>query len=303
MLMTLIAPTPVFPRATRGASIVPALAVAAAFLTLCTAASSRAQIPATFTKVGAEYRLALEPDPALYFGFQHTDDLVLEPWANVEMALGDPGPVFGYTPAMGETRAFFRARGISVSAPEDQDNDFMDDVWELTKPYLDPLDPNDAFQPSPEPDAGGRSNLEYYRFKRGIVPLKEAIGREVSVFNFGLPVFAVEALSREISIFNGESVPIFPGEVYSRETSVFNFGSPLFAVEAISRETNVFNFGSPPALVEAISRELSVFNGESVPVGAIAEVYSREVSTFNFGAPIAAVEAISREVSVLNTEP
>jgi hypothetical protein len=42
----------------------------------------------------------------------------------------------------------------------------MDDVWELQHPYLNPLDPNDAFQPSPEPDAGGRNNVDYYFWKR-----------------------------------------------------------------------------------------------------------------------------------------
>jgi len=163
------------------------------------------------------------------------------------MALGTPTPTFGYTPLPTETKGFFRARGISVSAPEDQDNDFMDDIWEIThSSYLDPLNPNDAFQVSLEPDhLPGENNLEYYRRKRGIVPLKEAIAREVSIFNFGQPTATGEAVSRTVSIFNGQSIPIFPGEVYSRETSVFNFG---------------FNFGAPTAGVEAISRAVSVLN-------------------------------------------
>jgi len=267
------------------------------------APAARAQsIPVTFSKVGPEYRLTLQPNPALYFGFQHTGNLLV-PFSYVAMALGDPGPIFGYTPALSELRGFFRARGISVSAPEDQDNDFLDDIWEITHPYLNPLNPNDAFQLSPEPDRlAGENNLNYYRRKRGIVPLKEAITREVTVFNFGTAIFAVEALSRQVSVFNGQSIPTFPPEVYSREVSAFNFGSPLATSEAITREVTVFNFGSPPAQVEAISRALSVFNGQSIPAGT-AEVYSREVSTFNFGAPIASVEALSREVSVLNTAP
>ena len=261
-------------------------------------------LPYTFTKVGPEYRLTLQADPALYFGFQQTDDL-LQAFGNVQMALGVPGPIFGYTPAPGELRAFLRARGISVSAPEDQDNDYIDDVWELQHAaYLDPLDPNDAFQPSPEPDAGGRNNLDYYRFKRGIIALKEAITREVSIFNFGAPTSGMEAISRETSVFNFGS-PLAEFEAVSREISVFNGESvPTSDIaEVYSREVSTFNFGSPPANVEAIGREISVFNGESIPTGTIAEVYSREVSTFNFGEPTAAVEAISRELSVLNTAP
>jgi hypothetical protein len=275
---------------------------------LLLASAAPAQLPATFTKVGPEYRLTLGADPSLYFGVQHTEDLLL-PFGYVAMSLGEPGPIiFGYTPAPSELRGFFRARGISVSAPEDQDNDFLDDIWELQHPmfnglpYLDPLNPNDAFLPSPEPDAGGRNNLDYYRFKRGITPLKEAVTREVTVFNFGAPLVAAEALSRTVSVFNGASIPTFPPEVYSREVSAFNFGSPLTASEAIAREVTVFNFGSPPAQVEAISRALSVFNGQTIPDGT-AEVYSREVTAFNYGAPVATVEAISRAVSVLNTAP
>jgi hypothetical protein len=272
------------------------------WLLLLAPAALAQSLPATFSKVGPEYRLTLGADPALYFGFQHTEDLLL-PFGYVAMSLGEPGPIiFGYTPAASELRGFFRARGISVSAPEDQDNDFMDDIWELQHPYLNPLNPNDAFLPSPEPDAGGRNNLDYYRFKRGIIPLKEAITREVTVFNFGAPLVAAEALSRTVSIFNGASIPTFPPEVYSREVSAFNFGSPLATSEAITREVSVFNFGSPPAQVEAISRALSVFNGQSIPDGT-AEVYSREVTAFNYGAPTATVEAISRAVSVLNTAP
>lgn len=266
----------------------------------CVSADS---IPFTFTKVGPEYRLALPTDPKFYYGFLQTQDL-LQPFVIRQMALGSPGPTFGYTPGVDEPKGFFRARSISVSAPEDWDNDYIDDVWELQHPYLDPLNPNDAFQPSPEPDAGGRNNLDYYRFKRGIIALREAITREVSIFNFGAPSSAQEAISRETSVFNFGS-PLAAFEAVSREVSVFNGESvPTSNIpEVYSREVTTFNFGSPPANIEAISRELSVFNGESVPTGDIPEVYSREVTAFNFGEPTAPIEAISREVSVLNTEP
>jgi len=270
---------------------------------LLLAPAARAQsIPVTFSKIGSEYHLTLQPNPALYFGLQQRVDLLL-PWTTRKMALGIDGPTFVYPPVPGETRGFFRARGISVSAPEDLDNDGMDDVWEITHMGLDPLLANDANLDSTEPDAlPGESNLEYYQRKRGIVPLKQVYSREVTTFNFGAAISAVEAISRPVSVFNGQSIPFGAGEVYSRETSVFNFGSPLVSTEAISRETSVFNFGSPLVSVEAISRQVSVFNGQSVPTGA-GQVYSREVTAFNFGAPTAGVEAISREVSVNNTIP
>jgi hypothetical protein len=259
-------------------------------------------IPYTFTKVGDEYRLTLPTDPRFYYGFQHSNDLLH--FSTKRMAMGDPGPTFGYTPAPEEYRAFFRGRGISVAEPEDQDNDYLDDIWEIQHPYLNPLDPNDAFQPSPEPDAGGRSNLDYYRWKRGIIALKEAISREASIFNFGEPTARQEAISREASVFNFGSPPANV-EAISPELSVFNGEGPPTSniAEVYSREASVFNFGSPPANVEAISLEVSVFNGESVPNSNIPEVYSRETSIFNFGQPTAVTEAISREVSVLNTEP
>ena len=259
-------------------------------------------IPYTFTKVGEEYRLSLPTSSMYYYGFQQSNDLLR--FSMRQMAMGSPGPTFGYTPAVGETRGFFRGRGISIAEPEDQDNDYMDDIWEIQHPYLNPLNPNDGFQLSPEPDANGRNNLDYYRWKRGIIALKEAITREVSLFNFGEPTARQEAISHEASVFNFGSPPANV-EAISLELSVFNGESvPNSTIaEVYSREASVFNFGSPPANVEAISLELSVFNGESVPNSNIAEVYSREVTTFNFGQPTAGVEAISREVSVLNTEP
>ena len=264
------------------------------------AVASRADgFPYTFTKVGPEYRLTLQSDPEHYFGFQHTGDL-LQPFSTLKMALGNPGPMFGYTPGQGESRAFFRAEGISVFAPRDSDGDSMDDLWELTHSYLDPLDPTDAAKPSP--NIPGFTNLDEYRFLFSYDADKpqyygreasvfnfgaptaafEAISREQSIFNFGTAFYSVEAVAREVSVFNGEHVPIagYP-EVYSRESSIYNFGSPLFSMEATGRE-------------------VSVFNGEHVPIAGYPEIYSRETSVFNFGVPTASIEAISREVSVFN---
>ena len=261
-------------------------------------------IPYTFTKVGLEYRLTLQPNPSLYFGFQHTGSL-LQSFGTIHMALGTPGPIFGYTPLAGETIGFLRARGISVSSPEDQDGDFIDDLWELQHPYLDPLNPNDAFLPSPEADAAGRNNLDYYIFKLGIIRLREVFSREATVFNFGAAISRIEAISREATVFNFGSPPVQGVEAISRELSLFNGESvPSGGIpEVYSREITAFNFGSPPANIETISRAVSVFNGESIPSGGISEVYSREVTAFNFGAPSATTEAISRAVTVLNTAP
>ena len=267
-------------------------------------------LPYTFSRVdafdGPEYHLTLGPNPALYFVFQHSENLLLQ-WSNfnlaADIAFGISGPTFVDPPTATVLRRFYRARGISISSPEDQDNDGMDDVWELQHPYLNALNPNDANFFSTETDhLAGETNLEYYRRKRGIVPLKQVYTREVAVFNFGAAISNGESISRSISLFNGLSLPTSDlHEVYSREVASFNFGSPLASFEAVSREATVFNFGSPLAQVEAVSRAVSIFNGPSVPDGT-PEVYSREVSAFNFGAPTAGVEAISREISVNNTQ-
>lgn len=255
--------------------------------------------PFIFTKVGPEYRLTLGTDGTRYFGSLYSIDLT-QPFATIKMALGDPGPTFGYTPGAGETHGFLRAEGISVFAPRDSGGDYMDDLWKLSHPYLDPLDPTDAYKSSP--NIPSLTNLEEYRFIFGYSPAKpqyysrevslfnlgaptatyEAISREQSVFNLGTAYYSFDAIGREVSVFNGEHVPIagYP-EVYSRESSVYNFGSPLFNIEAVARE-------------------ISVFNGEHLPIAGYPEVYSREASVFNFGVPTASIEAISREVSVFN---
>ena len=81
------------------------------------------------------------------------------------------------------------------------------------------------------------------------VVLKEAISREVSVFNFG-PKDVREAISREIS--------------------TFNFGPPD-RTEAISREVSTFNFG-PPDKPEAISREVSVENQKPAAAASVRKI-------------------------------
>jgi hypothetical protein len=120
----------------------------------------------------------------------------------------------------------------------------------------------------------------------------DAISREVSIFNYGLPsvVTNVEAISREVSIFNyGLSSVTTNAKAISREVSIFNYGVPLVVtnVEAISREISVFNFNEPSVAtnVEAISREVSIFNVSVPLVVTNVEAISREVSAFNYGVP------------------
>ncbi len=108
--------------------------------------------------------------------------------------------------------------------------------------------------------AGLKSASNPVRF----VVLKEAISREVSVFNFG-PKDVTEAISREVSIFHFGPKDLT--EAISREASAFNFG-PRDVTEAISREVSTFNFG-PPDKPEAISREVSVENKKPAATAAV----------------------------------
>ena len=137
----------------------------------------------------------------------------------------------------------------------------------------------------------------------------DAISREISIFNYGVPPpkIATEAISREVSLvnFNVHSFPINP-EAISREVSVFNcnLSSVIANPEGISRELSVFNFSVPslPINPEAISREISVFNFNLPSVSTTSEAISREVTIFNAGVVFVAInaEAISRELSVFN---
>jgi hypothetical protein len=277
-----------------------ALALAFAGLAPASRAATGEDFPHTFTRVGEEFRLTMAPAVGYYFGFQYTDDLT-RPFGTVEMAFGDPGPTFVHVPMPGENAFFLRAEAISVFGPRDSDGDGLDDLWEIGRAYLDPLDPTDAAKPSP--NVAGISNLDEYRARFGLSSAKpQFYSREVSAFNFGAPSALFEAISREQSVFN------FGGafgslDALSREVSVFNGERVPIAgyPESYSREVSVYNFGAPPFATEALSREVSVFNGEGGPaIAGYPESYSREVSVFNHGAPTASVEVISREVSVFN---
>ena len=222
---------------------------------LLSASASRADgnpLPFTFKRVGGEYRLGLGPQQYYYFGFQHTVDLN-QPYNTLKMALGVPGPVFGYTPGVGETQAFFRAEAIDVWSPRDSDGDGIDDLWELQN-GLDPLNPADALLPNAHDP--GKTNLQYYRDHFGLVRVTEFYSTETSVYNHAF------SISTEVSVFNN-GVNGFSIEALSQETSVFNFGPPAPAIQALSQETSVFNYGPPSPSIQAISREVSVLNNPS----------------------------------------
>lgn len=111
---------------------------------------------------------------------------------------------------------------------------------------------------------------------------QDAVSREVSVFNFGLPTAGPDAVSREVSVFNF-GLPSAGTDAISREVSVFNFGLPSAGADAVSREVSVFNFGLPSAGTDAISREVTVFNFGLPSAGT--DAVSREVSVYNYGKP------------------
>jgi hypothetical protein len=252
------------------------------------AGTGRADFPYTFTRVGGEYRLQLAPNATHYFGFQYTPGLD-QPYTTEQFALGTPGPLFGYTPASGETRAFFRAEAIDVWSPGDFDGDGIDDLWELQH-GLNPMNAADAALPNATNPS--LTNLQYYRGFFGLTRITEFYSRETSIFN------QADAISLEVSIFNN-GVNGFALEALSLETTVFNSQSTGFTVDAISAETSVFNTAATPFTTDAFSSEVSVFNSSST--GYNVDVISAETSVFNYGPPGPSVEAISLEVSVLNS--
>ena len=95
-------------------------------------------------------------------------------------------------------------------------------------------------------------------------------------------------------------------DAISREVSIFNFGLPSITtnIEAISREVSVFNYGVPSVAtnLEAVSREVSIFNYDVPLIATNQETISREISVFNYGVPFVStnLEAIAREVSLFN---
>lgn len=246
-------------------------------------------------------------DPGKYYLLEYSEDLVH--WAPADMSLGDPSHL-EIVPSV--QKGFFRAIPYGKHAPMDTDGDGIDDLYELSHPHLNPLDPTDGSKLAPS--GGGLTNYQIYLnlFRITSYKILQRESREVSVFNYGSPSATFEGISREQTVFNfGGSNAQF--DVNSREMTLYNGQhvpySDLAQIE--TREISLFNFGqSAPGAdgqlssADAITREVSLYNGQHVPYSDLAQVETREVSLFNFGAPTAPLEAISREVSVLNfTEP
>ncbi len=113
-------------------------------------------------------------------------------------------------------------------------------------------------------------------------------------------------LTVALVVHRNASAQTSPSDAIAREVSIFNYGMPatITSVEAVSREVSIFNYGVPAITinVEAISREVSIFNNSVPTITANTEGISREVSIFNQGVPfvLTSLEAISREVSAFN---
>jgi hypothetical protein len=220
-----------------------------------------------------------------------------------DMKLGSGVPVWNFSVPPLQLRGFYQVRRISVFAPEDADGDYIDDVYEINHPALNPLNSADA---ALDPDHNGRTYLQEYLddvfgtagstlqfYSREVSTFnfgadlfsQEAISKELSLWNFGQDPFSVEAISLELSVYNGDVVPTSDIlQVYSSETTLWNNGVELFSLEAFSHE-------------------VSVYNGDVVPTSDILEVYSRETTVWNHGAELFSLEAISREMTVFNDIP
>lgn len=248
-------------------------------------------------KTPSGFTLTTPQNSAVYYYLQQSTDL--QTFYPFSMALGDTATQWSMAYEAQYPSRFFTALGISVYAPRDTDGDYIDDIYELRHPFLDPLNPNDALALIPSKSI---TYLDEYRQIYGLSAAAPQIySREVSAFNFGAAYES--AVSREITAFNF-GAPVFSVEAHSREMTVFNgAGGPAQGEipEVYSREISAYNFGAPPFSLEAHSREITVFNGDGGPAqGEIPEIYSREVSLYNDGAPVHTIEAISREVSLFN---
>ncbi len=183
--------------------------------------------------------LILHPaqDPAYYFFLQQSTDL--KNYSNFAMHLGnDPTPWTLYLEEAPPMR-FFRARPISIYAPEDTDLDGIDDVYEIDHPVLNPLDPNDAALIS---GGSGKTYLQQYleRYYLGDGK-RQAVSQEVTVFTTRPPADpAYEAISMEVSVFTTRPATDPAYEALSDEVSVFTTRPATDpAYQAISEEISV----------------------------------------------------------------
>lgn len=164
--------------------------------------------------------LSLSPDPSSYFLLQQSTDLAA--FLPYSMVLGETSNQWSIYPDPEVPTRFFRARIISIFAPEDTDGDGIDDLYEIRHPVLNPLDPSDA---SLDPDNNRQTYLNEYRATYNLGDGKrEAVSSEVSVFTtrpFGGP--AVETISDEVSVFTSRPFAGPGFEAISDEVSIQKF--------------------------------------------------------------------------------
>ncbi len=97
---------------------------------------------------GGQILIEHQADPAFYYVLNRLNlQTEAETPVNIARAFGSTGQVTDFSPPAG--RGLYRVRSVLLSAPEDTDGDGMDDVYEIDKEYLNPLDPSDASQINP----------------------------------------------------------------------------------------------------------------------------------------------------------
>lgn len=189
----------------------------------CTAGKlAAATITLSSQPIAGGYRLTATEEVSTYFVLQASGDL--RAFAPIAMDMGAGGAVWEVPDT--SMRQFWKVRQVSVFAPEDSDGDYIDDIYEINHPVLNPLNAADALRTVP---GGGISYLQEYRALYGLgseppqvysrevsafnhgAPCEAALSREVSAFNLGAPLFSVESLSREVSVLNGEGGPARDG--------------------------------------------------------------------------------------------
>lgn len=255
----------------------------------------------TFEYTNNTVRIMADPNSTVYYVM--SSGLEIPALLPQDMKLGAGGPAWNLAVPALQLRGYYKVRRISVFAPEDADGDYLDDMYEITHPELNPLDPADA---ALDPDHDGRTHLQEYLdevFGTAGTAL-QVYSREISTYNFGEDLFSLEAVSRELCVWNFGSNP-FSLEAISPEVSVFNgdVAPASDILQVYSREISLWNNGVELFSQEAVSAEISVYNGAVVPASDLLQVYSREITVWNSGIDLYSKEAISREISIFNDIP
>jgi hypothetical protein len=258
---------------------------------LCCLTASANTNSFAFSYENGTVQFTLHSNGAVYYLLEKSADL--KSFTPIQMALGQDAPQWQIP--VTNASGFFRVTAIYTSIPRDTDGDGMDDYYELNH-GLNPLDPSDASLESGLVDVNNNplTWLQAYRYYYTSNILEyNAVGREVSIFNFGQPAANYEGNSREFSIFN---TPL-PDSNQNGIDDVYEQNHGLTATSASqpSGFTSDFpnNAGTPLTWLQLYRLN---FGANRI----LYDTASREVSTFNFGQPAANYDSISREVSIFN---